>query len=293
MIQEIFDIEIDYSKLECEKGEYIPKLYAYIPNETEELAPFMPKRPTVLICPGGAYRYTSDREAEPVALFYLSKGYNCFVLRYSCAPARFPVQVAEAGKALLTIKENAERFKVDTDRIYVCGFSAGGHLAASLGVFWDKPFLADILGTTNEMLKFKALVLGYPVITYKAERMIKDSSRETFKGTWGSYRNLLGEKFYDEKTADLMCLDKQVSKNTPPCFIWSTFEDAAVPVECSLLFALALRNNDVPTELHIYEHGRHGRSVGTRVCCPEDLRLADWLEVSYKWLEEEHGLPQA
>lgn len=287
MIHKILDIELDYEKLGREKTDYRPTLHAYIPNETEEMEKFMPKRPTMLICPGGAYRYTSDREAEPIALFYMAKGYNCFVVRYSCAPARFPVQLAEAAKALLMIKENAEEWRVDTDKIYVCGFSAGGHLAASLGVFWDKPFLADILGTTNDRLSFAALVLGYPVISIKTERM--------FNGTLGTFKNLLGEgeRFEDDEAVTMQCLDRQVSKNTPPTFIWSTFEDASVPVESSLLFAMALRKNDVPMELHIYEHGRHGQSNGRKSTCVADQRLADWMEISYSWLEEAHGMPQA
>lgn len=291
MIQKIINIELDYSKLGCEKTDYQPTLHAYIPNETEELQNYMPKKPTMLIIPGGAYRYTSDREAEPIALFYMSKGYNCFVLRYSCAPAHFPVQIAEAAKALLIIKENAEEWRVDTDKLFVCGFSAGGHLAASLGVFWDKPFLADILNTTKDKLKFSALVLGYPVIYCPEE---EDATElRPFKGTYNSYINLLGEdKSKNSSEVMMQCLNLQVTENTPPCFIWSTNEDATVPVESSILFAMALRKNNVPMELHVYEHGRHGQSTGTKVCCNSNQRLAAWMETSYKWLEEEHGLPK-
>ena len=288
MIYEVIDINIDYSKLDCEKGDYQPKLHIYIPNDADELQRYMPKRPTMLICPGGAYRYTSDRECEPIALYYLSKGYNCFILRYSCEPARFPVQLAEAGKALMTIKENAEKWHVDTDNINVIGFSAGGHLAASLGVFWDKKFLADILNTTNDMLKFKSLVLSYPVISYPF-----DIDRKIL-GCRGSFKNLLGvgEKFEDKDALDFVCLDKHVSENTPPCFIWHTYEDASVPVETTLTFALALRKHDVPMELHIYEHGKHGQSTGTVVCCDKNQRLSDWMDISFSWLEEQHGIQE-
>lgn len=287
MIYKELDINLDYSKLDCEKTDYQPKLQVYIPNETEELDKFMPKRPTMLICPGGAYRYTSDRECEPIALFYMSKGYNCCVLRYTCAPARFPVQLAEAGKALIMIKENAEEWKVDTDKIFVCGFSAGGHLAASLGVFWDKPFLADILGVESDMLKFSSLVLSYPVISQNVERQLR--------GSVGSFINLLGEgeKFEDEEALQMQCLEKQVSEKTPPTFIWHTYEDASVPVETSLMFGMALRKHNVPMEMHIYEHGRHGQANGRKSTCLADQRLADWMEISYSWLEEEHGMPEA
>ena len=183
------------------------------------------------------------------------------------------------------IKENAEEWRVDTDKIYVCGFSAGGHLAASLGVFWDKPFLAELTGTQNENLKFNSLVLSYPVISNNVERKLR--------GSVGSFINLLGEENTEAPEAALQNLEDQVSENTPPCFIWHTYEDASVPVETSLKFGIALRKYNVPMEMHIYEHGRHGQATGTRVTCPTDQRLSEWMEVSYKWLEEEHGLPQA
>jgi len=287
MIHEVLNVELDYSKLNCEKTDYQPTLHVFVPNETEELEKYMPKRPTMLICPGGAYRYTSDRECEPIALFYLAKGYNCFILRYSCAPARFPVQLAEAAKALVMIKDNAEKWHVDTDKIFVCGFSAGGHLAASLGVFWDKPFLADIIGVESKKLRFAALVLSYPVLSYNVDRKTS--------GLVGSYKNLLGEgeKFEDAEAVEYQNLENHIGENTPPCFIWHTFEDASVPVETSMMFGIELRKHNIPMEMHIYEHGRHGQANGRRTTCLSDQRLADWMEISYSWLEEEHGLPQA
>ncbi|MBR5322682.1 MAG: alpha/beta hydrolase [Clostridia bacterium] len=287
MIYRELDINIDYSKLEYEKTEYKPKLQVYIQNETEELSKFMPKRPTMLICPGGGYAYTSERECDPIAFFYLAKGYNCCILRYTCAPAHFPVQLAEAGKALLTIKENAEEWKVDTDKIYVCGFSAGGHLAASLGVFWDKPFLADILGTQSEMLKFNSLILAYPVISYNVERCLY--------GVKTTYKNLLGEgeRYEDTEALQMQCLENHVSENTPPTFIWHTFEDVTVPVDSSLIFGKALHKHKVPFEMHIYEHGRHGQATGNKSTCLLNQRLGEWMETSYIWLEEERELPKA
>ncbi len=282
MIHEIIDINIDYSKLDCQKTDYEPKLHVYVPYEAEELLPYTQKRPTMLILPGGAYRYTSDREAEPIAMYYLSKGYNCFILRYSCAPARFPVALAEAGKSLQIIKENADKWFVDTERIFVCGFSAGGHLAASLGVFWDKPFLSDILGVDKNVLKFKGLILSYPVLSDNVERKLK--------GAVESYQNILGEKNDDPKEVEYLNLENQISENTPPCFIWHTYEDASVPVETSMMFALALKKQNIPLELHIFEHGRHGRSTGTKVTCDEENRLKIWMDISVDWMNEEHGL---
>ncbi len=281
MINKILDVEIDYSKLDCEKIDYQPKLHMYIPNDAKELISYSPKRPTILILPGGAYKGTAEREAEPIALYYLARGYNCFVLRYSCAPARFPVSLAEAAKALLMIKENAEEWRVDTDNIFVCGFSAGGHLAASLGVFWDKPFLNDIVGTKNNDLKFKGLILCYPVLSDNVERRLSGSVR--------SYENLLGEKCEDKNAVEFLNLENQVSENTPPCFIWHTYEDQSVPVETTLTFALALRKHNIPTELHVFEHGRHGRATGTLTTCDVENRAKIWMDLSVDWMNEEHG----
>jgi len=281
MINKILDVEINYSKLDCEKTDYKPKLHVYIANDAKELLSYSPKRPTMLILPGGACKGTAEREAEPIALYYLAKGYNCFVLRYSCAPARFPVSLAEAAKALLMIKENAEEWRVDTDNIFVCGFSAGGHLAASLGVFWDKLFLNDITGTSGDDLKFKGLILCYPVLSDNVERRLLGSVK--------SYENLLGEKCEDKKAVELLNLETQVSSSTPPCFIWHTYEDQAVPVETTLTFALALRKHNIPTELHVFEHGRHGRATGTLTTCDVETRAKIWMDLSVDWMNERHG----
>ncbi len=137
------------------------------------------KRPAVLICPGGAYMNCSDREAEPVALKFASMGYHAFVLRYSvygegddCFPdlskplgpkahCQFPNPMCEIGKSMLIIREHAEEWSVDMNRVAVCGFSAGAHNTAMYGVYWDKPIITERLQTTKEMIRPAALILGY------------------------------------------------------------------------------------------------------------------------------------
>ena len=124
------------------------------------------RRPAVLICPGGAYCVCSDREAEPIALALCARGISAAVLRYPCAPAaRFPVQLCAAAQAVAWLKGHAEENNLDPLQISIMGFSAGGHLAASLGVFWDRPFLARETGLSPEDMRPAKLVLGYPVIT--------------------------------------------------------------------------------------------------------------------------------
>ena len=113
------------------------------------------KRPVVVICPGGGYTMTSDREAEPIAMQYLAKGYHAVILRYSVEPARYPLALLQLAKSVAFLRENAAEFHIDTNKIVIQGFSAGGHLAASLGVFWKKNFIAETLVIDSEMVKPK------------------------------------------------------------------------------------------------------------------------------------------
>lgn len=133
-------------------------LTTYILDSYEELEPNL-KRPLVLICPGGAYRFTADREAEMIALHLNSAGYHAAVLRYSCAPAIFPTALLEVAESIKLLKEKAEEWHIDTEKVFVMGFSAGGHLAASYGVFWNRPFVAEKTGVKTEELKVSGLIL--------------------------------------------------------------------------------------------------------------------------------------
>ena len=156
----------------------------YFWQESVELYPGQ-KRPAIVICPGGAYAMTSDREAEAVALRFMSMGYHAVVLRYSVAPARYPAALRQLAKTVALLRENSEKWHIETDKIIVSGFSAGGHLAASLGVFWNTPELKEITGFDNEMIRPDGMILNYPVIT---------------SGEFGhqeSFHNLLGESWQE------------------------------------------------------------------------------------------------
>lgn len=113
------------------------RLQVYIQDTPRDGSLKVKRRPLILICPGGAYMRTSYREGEPTALHFLSKGYHACVLRYSVAPVHFPTQVLEVGRSVKLIRDHAAEWNVDADRIVVQGSSAGGHLAASYGVFWE------------------------------------------------------------------------------------------------------------------------------------------------------------
>ena len=259
------------------KSDFTATLSSYVPDPSIEI-PADRLRPAVLICPGGGYTFVSPREGEPIALRFAAAGICAFVLEYSVAPARFPQALCETLTAMAYIRENAERFCLDPNRIALCGFSAGGHLAASAAVFWNHPMVAPYLKKTGDVLRPNALVLAYPVIINEGP-----CHRDSFKA-------LLGEDgCRDPKMLELTSLEKQVNEDTPPTFIWHTAEDAAVPVQNSLAFGAALADRHIPLELHIYRRGPHGLSLGDQVVCGdrrfgEEHMSSDWIEKAIRFI---------
>ena len=248
-----------YKKIEIKVDGYkeTADLYTYFLDNSIEMN-INRKRPVVVICPGGGYTMTSDREAEPIAMQYLAKGYHAVILRYSVEPARYPLALLQLAKSVAFLRENAAEFHIDTNKIVIQGFSAGGHLAASLGVFWKKNFIAETLGIDSEMVKPNGMILSYPVIT----------SGE-FAHT-GSFECLLGEDYNDLDKRKEQSLEFQVSRDTPPTFLWHTVTDDCVPVENSLLFFNALRKLEIPVEMHLYPVGGHGLSLANEETSYED-----------------------
>ncbi len=234
------------------------------------------KRPAVLILPGGGYRFTSDREAEPVAIQMNAMGFQAFVLYYSCEPATFPTALLQTAKAISVIREHAKEWHIEERKVVLLGFSAGGHLAASLGTFWNKEFVYEALKIEPKRIRPDGLVLAYPVIT-AWEFAHQDS-----------FRALLGEEYEERK--ELVSLENQVGEDMMPVFLWHTFEDESVPVENSLLFAHALRKKNIPFELHIYQKGRHGLSLANGETNPANeenlivLECQNWITMAGTWI---------
>ncbi|MGJ7913119.1 alpha/beta hydrolase [Neobacillus sp. LXY-1] len=267
MIHEVIDIRTEHSEA---------KLYTYFLNNSPEID-CNRKRPTVIICPGGGYEFTSDREAEPIAIRMNAMGFHACVLRYSVHPATFPTALLELSMGISLIRQNAEQWYVDRNKIIVAGFSAGGHLAASLGVFWNRSFLSKSLGISNDEIKPNGILLSYPVITSGIYR-----HKDSFTALLGeNHDNLLQE----------VSLERQVSTDTPPTFLWHTYTDEPVPVENSFLFANALLKNKVSLEMHIFPYGIHGLSLGTEETKAKNNEwtiqpeVANWIEMAGRWIK--------
>lgn len=253
------------------------KLVTYIQEHSPDIG--INKRPLVLVCPGGGYERTSDREAESIALQFLAMGYHAAVLRYSCYPARYPTALLETAASILLIRKNADEWHVDSDKIIIQGCSAGGHLAASYGMFWNEDMIAHSLGleeADRELLRPNGMILCYPVITSG-----EFAHRSSFERLLGERQEELGEK---------MSLEKQVNADTPQAFIWHTFTDPAVPVENSLLLAGAMRKAGIAAEFHMYPRGGHGLALANRLTATPDgqaiqAECTSWIGLAHTWLE--------
>lgn len=272
-IEEIIKLDFDRIDAPDEKHETVLKLY--IPNEDPHVNGYTPKRPTVIVLPGGGYSGTSAREADPIALKYLARGFNVGILYYSCMPSVYPVAMLEALSAVKFVREIADKYFGDPNRIYLCGFSAGGHLAANCGTHWHRAESVKYFGDV-EAVKPDGLILCYPVISSGCHAHV------------GSFKAILGDRYPDEMWLEYLSLEKRVDEKTPTTFIWSTFGDQAVPCENTMLFADALRKNNIPFEMHIFEEGPHGISTADKITTPMmyPLRTRRWIDMSADWIEE-------
>ena len=232
------------------------------------------KRPLIVIFPGGGYSWLADREAEPIALAFAGQGYQACIVRYTVrhnneGPLLGDQPMRDAAAAITYARTHAEEWGVDPDKITVIGFSAGGHCAGSIGVFWNN---RDRIPDGGEMAKPNAMILSYGVLT----------AAEKTHG--GSIFNLSGAE-PGTKEAEPWSLEKHVSQDTCPAFIWHTAEDAVVPVENALLMASAMQAHKRPFALHIFTHGWHGLSLvrpqlgdGPKECKP-------WFPLALEWLD--------
>lgn len=268
----------DYFKLPrcgAEKG----ILTAYCHGQLTELQ-VKKRRAAMLVFPGGGYAGVSQREAEPVALRYFADGFDAFVLDYDVAPKHYPLQILQAGMAMLYIRREAGARCIDDKHIAAVGFSAGGHLCGCVSFLWDDPALVQAFGAEEcEKIRPDAALLSYPVITFDERYRHYDS-----------FVNFCGDAVKKEDYS----LEKRIRPSVPPCFIWANTPDGAVPPENSVLLYSALRRAGVPAELHIFEQGWHGMSLCNGEVEPEDVNdavrahVSHWIGLSVEFLRA-HG----
>ncbi len=241
------------------------------------VSPLTHPAPAMLILPGGAYGRISPRESEPVAKAFGASGFQSFVLYYSLdEKAAFPRPLVDVSLAILHIRENAEKYHVDPNRIFVVGFSAGGHLAASIATLWHKDFARPDPSMPYAANRPTGVILGYPLI----------SSGEY--GHESCFHTIVGSQTPTEEQLAAYSLELQVDENTVPAYIWHTTTDDVVPVQNSLLYAMALAKYKIPYEMHIFPQGPHGLSLATQETFegfPELIRpeVQQWVAEVVDW----------
>lgn len=273
------------------EGGYV-KYYLQEPNEEIDINR---KYPTIVICPGGAYFWTSYREDEYVALKFLSEGFHVAVVHYATEGlkamrvekeedlpknpvSKFPKPLLSVANVVKNIREHATEWSVDEDYIVVGGFSAGGNLTAQYGTLWNQKWLSEMIGCESEMLRPTHLMLAYSALKLKYNE--EEKSRILY-ATLGKF------EASDEELKNINPISN-VSRNTPPSFIWHTLEDALVPASDSLEFALELCKYNIPYELHIFNKAKHGLVLGDlRTGVKSDQANAQvykWVELFIEWL---------
>jgi len=245
----------------------IPTITPFLPDPTNATGSAM------VICPGGGYTVLVPHEGRDYALWLNQHGVTCFVLKYRLGSHgyRHPVMLEDAARAVRWARAHADDYKIDSHRVGIMGSSAGGHLASTLLTHFDAGDANSTDAVERQSSRPDLGILCYAVIT------MGDFTHQ------GSRENLLGTNPPPELVQNLSN-ELQVTPETPPCFLWTTFEDTTVPLENTFLFAEALRKNHVPFDLHIYEKGAHGMGLGAK---PPFAHPHPWASDCLFWLQED------
>jgi acetyl esterase/lipase len=243
----------------------IPTLTPYLPDPTNATGAAM------VICPGGGYAHLAPHEGNDYALWLNQHGVTCFVLKYRLGSSgyHYPAEFQDVARAVRWVRAHADDYKINPKRVGIMGSSAGGHLAATLLTHFDSGDTNSADAIERQSSRPDIGILCYAVIT------MGEFTHQ------GSKENLLGKKPSPELVT-LLSNELQVTTNTPPCFLWSTYEDKTVPVENTLMFAGALRKNHVPFDLHIYQKGGHGMGLKDK---PPFAHPHPWADDCMFWLK--------
>ncbi len=224
---------------------------------------------TVVILPGGGYVKRAEHEGKGYAQLLNSFGMDAFVCQYRVAPHCYPLPLMDARRAVQFVRSNAKKLCLDCEKVGIMGSSAGGHLAASVCTLQDEfeelYVQKDNIDAENYLPDFQ--ILCYPVIALVDFGHIYSGS------------NLIGDTDLSNPLRDKLSCQTNVHEKTPKAFIWHTLTDMAVSVQNSLSYASALHKNGIPTELHVFPHGRHGLGVAT-----EEPHIAQWTDLLKRWL---------
>ena len=242
-----------------------------------------PPSDAMLVIPGGGYHHVCiDREGESVALAYVARGISAFTLNYDVTPKHKNAPLLDAARAMAYIKDNAEKYHINPNRVFVVGFSAGAHLAGTLSTMHKRA--ERLLGLAENYLRPAGTVYSYPVVTAMCETHT------------GSFENLMGKSFAElsEEEKREFSIELCVNEQTPPAFIWHTAEDKGVVPYGSLRLAEAYVRSGVAVEMHLYPYGAHGLALSMPHTSlgREDYvqpKAVKWLDESCEWIKSLHN----
>lgn len=253
-------------------------LISYVKSNSKEYCENR-KRKTIIVLPGGGYGFLSDREAEPIALRFVSHDINAFVLKYSVHPLTYPYPLIEVLAALVYLNRHAEEYNIDINSISIIGFSAGGHLAASAGIYYKNKELLDLINAKEDEVNISGLVLSYPVISM-------------YEDTHGGSRNALTHN--DPKLMEMFSIEKHVTKDFPKTFIWTTVFDTIVPSVNTTMLIHELAKNKITFESHIYPMCDHGLSLADESVFWDDTKkeyikeaepIKEWIDKAINFIK--------
>lgn len=293
-----------HESIQLYPGQEEVSLVTYI-QDSQRLVFDKDKKPAVIICPGGAYLYLSDREAEPVALAFAKMGYQAFILNYSVyghageemkenTSSKFPAPMQDIARAMEIICQNSEKWHIDDSGIGLIGFSAGGHNVASYGNMWRSEEINEGISMPVEKLKPAFNVLAYPVTNYWSlyesylplEHLSEDKQKTAYAFAMASFgRTEVNEALLKKWSPALT-----VNEDTPATFLWTTREDEVVPASQTLEMMAALDRGNIPYEGHIFSKGPHGLSLAQETTAVRSNQVnpeaGAWLPMLQSWLKK-------
>ena len=262
-----------YKKIQLDDEAYL-EVYA-----ADKVGDFV--RKALLVIPGGGYGVVcSDREGEPIAMAFMPYGYNAFVLHYSVGGSKtFPAQLIQASLAMKHIKDHAEEYNIDPENVFVTGFSAGGHLAASLGTMWHKKEVYDAVPMEYGYNRPAGMILVYPVVTGLHQWMHR-----------GSFENLIGSRELSEEKMKECSIEENVDERSVPMYLIHTANDQLVNIRNAMCLANAYIEKGLAFEMHVYPDAPHGIALANKITACGNAKfdnacIAKWVENAVLWAE--------